>query len=1257
VRRLIPDFIHEQYLHQSYSGHYAAATMFVDISGFTQLTEMLMQGGEEGAEVLSEILNRGWTPTVEAVTAHGGFIANFAGDAFTAVLEQPLAALACAQDILSIFAHQRVQRTRFGKVELQARIGLAYGEVSWGIAGQEDKAYFFRGPAIERCAQAEQRASQGEVVLTQELAHRLRLPAEALEKKEPGYLRLVETVGVERPDPVPPSPSLRRKVLARFLPTAVLDFDRTGEFRNVVAIFISFAGLSTQAELDQWVAILLENAGRFAGYLNKLDFGDKGNLALCLFGAPVAHEDNVARAIDFLHAVQQDIAQQREVLPDLRWRAGVTYGTVYAGLIGGEDRCEYTAIGGTINMAARLMSTAEWGQAWTDERVRHRAQDRYLFQPLGELSLKGMACPAPIYRLGGQITEQGPSFEGHLFSREVELAQVAPLFQALLEERVGGLLYVYGEAGVGKSRLVYELRRRYSQCDWLDLPCDGILQKAFAPFLHMFSHMFEQSSGNSLEQNQAHFETGYRRLVARLEALGDPKSRRIAGELVRLQSLVAGFLGLPCPGTLYEQLEPELRYQNTLAAFQELLRARSLLQPLILTVEDVQWIDQDTAQAIGSIYPEIAHFPILLVATSRYGEDHGKPRLPLEVPAVEIDLDRLPREGVQALAEEALAGPVTPRLLGKLVARTEGNPFFVEQTVRFFREAGVVALQEQATPPQWDLVQDEPAIPATINDLLIARVDRLSARLKHVVQTAAVIGHVFSIRLVADVLRHWDQSMAAEEVQRHLQSGIERSIWAVLSELDYLFSHALLRDAVYRMQLRRRLRRLHRLVAESLERLFPGDRNTFADLAFHYQRAELIDQAIVYLHKAGDLARDNYTLEMATAYYRQALDLLPEAVVHIERRLTLLKSLGENLQAQARYDEAIAAYTTMREVAREIGDGAVQAQGWIAQAYIHDSQGHYRAALECGEQAEAVARAAGAEEQLSSALFVRGFAAGRLGEIDTALALGEEALALSTRLGARHQMGLSLNLLGTTLVGRGQYQRGIELEQRSLALWRELGDRRRQVSLLNNIGVGYGLSGDTHTASGYYEKALHLAREIGYRSIELLCLSNLGVVRVEMGHYQKAEADLRQLIEMAEQAGAAMFLASAYSALAVACLHQGRIDEALETGRYAVILALESEAPEDIGVAWRTLGMIAARLDEPVTIGEKNYSPQDCFAASRETLEAMGAEGERARTLYEWGCYEREQGNREKGAVMQQEAREIFERLKMTFDLEKMAED
>ncbi len=970
MRNLIPHFIHENYKAGQLTGQFQAAAIFADVSGFTPMTEALMKHGKEGAEALSHLVINIFEPMVEAIYKRGGFIAGFAGDALTAIFpiekpnrsQRPIRfeheqALDAALAIQRLMQKSPLAQTELGHFPLAVKIGLSAGLVEWGIAGHEDKAYYFRGPAIDGCVQAEHHAQKGDLIVDEKIGVQNFNFAKEEDAKmnfctpvASGFYRLTAGNDISPRNVTSKSsalPRLTKKVARLFLPDALINFDTPGEFRNVATVFISFDGLTDPKLLDDFVHILIRNEKRLSGYLKEVSFGDKGAMALCFFGAPLAFENNVDRALDFVLAVKRDLTGFQNLL-GLKYRVGLTYGMVYAGFVGGPKRYEYSMLGDAVNTAARFMTTAQFGGTWVSEAVYQHARGRYDFESLGAFEFKGKSQPLPVYQLLDKKPLVAQAFSGKFVGRAAEMAAAARILEGPEAGRFGGALYVYGEAGVGKSRLISELQNQRPDVTWIHLPSDGVLRKAFNPFHAFFTAYFQQSPQQSVEANKAAFETVYARLIhlakasghesvkssekpfARLEDKSSEKPfarlddsttnlakasaetvehsanqafarlaaaeiAEIERELIRLQTIMAAFVGLDYPDSLWHQLDAKGRYDNTLYAFKETFKALSLHNPVVLFVEDLHWIDPDSKGAFAMLCRAIANYPIAVLAASRYADDGSRPTLPIDSGkmspalskeqssgeqqsksagemALSIDLNTLTRDGAAEFAISILGdGSLADGLLDHLMQKTNGNPFFVEQTVHHYQETGIIQAQDGA----WRLVKTAAEIPPSVNDLLIARIDRLSRDVRTLVQTAAVLGQEFETRLLSAMLR-------ADQLDDYLQIGERAAIWSALSELRYIFSHALLQDAVYRMQMKTRLRGLHQLAAATIESLYPADPGHYSDLAFHYERAEDTDKAIEYLEKAGNHAKDNYQNQQALDFYDRLLPLIEREIALCE---------------------------------------------------------------------------------------------------------------------------------------------------------------------------------------------------------------------------------------------------------------------------------------------------------------------------------------------------------------------------------------
>ncbi|MEL7120774.1 MAG: adenylate/guanylate cyclase domain-containing protein, partial [Bacteroidota bacterium] len=488
MKNLIPDFIQDKFLEGQNNGTFKAYAMAIDLSGFTALTNGLMKLGNRGAEQLSYILNEIFAPLVEVVYEKGGFIPYYAGDAFTALFPDvgdnasPARLVEAAQGVRNLFSQREY---KFDEYTIGLKIGLSYGEVMWGVVGGDKKAYYFRGEAIDNGSVCQLKANNQDIIIDSALREKLVDQQLKLEEVSSGCYRLMADIspqhsGWEHKSFAQP---MKRDVLLHFLPEAVIDYNQEGEFRDVIAIFLSFEGVTSHQMMDEFATILLNQVDIFSSYFKEIDFGDKGGVMVCFFGAPVSFENNSDRALEFMYGLKNDLLDL-QAHKGLQYKAGITFGTAYTGIVGGKERCQYAAVGNRVNLAARLMVQADWGEVLVDAEMKKN--HNFAFQHHGDIKYKGIADNVPTYKLIGRDQGLSISYGGDMVGREEELNKLVSFAEPLKSKKSVGIAYVYGEAGIGKSRLTHELRKNISRdqdLEWYFCQSDQILRKPFNPFI------------------------------------------------------------------------------------------------------------------------------------------------------------------------------------------------------------------------------------------------------------------------------------------------------------------------------------------------------------------------------------------------------------------------------------------------------------------------------------------------------------------------------------------------------------------------------------------------------------------------------------------------------------------------------------------------------------------------------------------------------------------------------------------------------
>ena len=980
---------------------------------------------------------------------------------------------------------------------------------------------------------AEHLAQPGSLVLAPDVAAALAQRLQTLPLEAQGHTRLLGLApGFELPEPQALAAPATLAGQERFVSPLILAHSASaGEFRQVVTAFINLMGVQSHADLEPFMQAVFSLQQAYGGYLARVDFGDKGCSLLLLWGAPAGREDDIERALNFTLALGEHTPGS--------YKAGLTLCPMYAGLAGNDRRGEWTCYGDGINLAARLMSAAPWGGLWLDERLERRAGGRFLTEALGEHTFKGFDAPQMVYALlERQRPELGGFYRGRLVGHAAELARLEVFVQPLLESppRCAGILAVEGEAGLGKSRLVTEflLARTAPAGDsparvqWALCQVDPAMRLPFNAFRYWLRSYFDQSPAASAARNKRAFGRALDGLVA---ATTDPE---LQTELNRARPFLGALVDLEWENSAYAGLDPQGRYELTLAALVALVRAESRRCPLVINLEDAHWLDEDSLACIARLADSAADAPFAILATAR--PRIGDRPLFAALPYQRLELGLLGSAEMAQLAEDLLGGPIDPDLAALLDERAEGNPFFAEQILLYLREQGGLAAQAG----RWQLASQPGSaggtlLPADVRLVFTSRLDGLSSQVREVVQAAAILGREFEVRLLAGLLQ------GDERLPEWLQQAERSDIWAptmlgALSEIRYLFRHALLRDAAYEMQLRARRRELHRLAAGALEQLYAADLEPHtAEIAYHYQAAcrqglpAVRLPAIDYLQRAGQRAQRNFENSAAVQAFSDALELLETD--EDDRRWELL------LQREAIYHLTAlrAAQTADLDALAALAEASQQPAQRAAVALRRARYGlaisEYPPALAEAQAAAGLAQAAGRLDLEAEAQQTWAEVLWRMDRYPEAAERAQQALALARSTGQVAVQAQILNLLGMLVGSQGDSAASDDYILQSLPLSRQAGDRISESRILLNVGSISWNRGDLETTHGYFEQSLALARATGNRFGEGRALFYLGDLALAQDQFAAAQGYFEQIVALARATGERLLEAAALGAL------------------------------------------------------------------------------------------------------------------------------
>ncbi len=1117
-------------------------------------------------------------------------------------------------------------KTGLGTFPLRMKIGMHSGAVFAARVGDADgQEFIVTGPTVNATARAESLASAGQILISEEMYAQV-------EAMRPGFLtvapgpeghqvvmalgansasRFVSPPGKSFPLPagadlvLPDEPwptSVRRILIALerltpYLPTGLLPrlvpapfrHETGGEHRLVVVLFANFVGASELIvkagkarsgaiadALSAYFTTVQQIISRYGGVVNKVDLYDHGDKLMALFGAPIAYEDDVERAIraalEMRTATQAPDFQER--VGFLRsQRIGISSGVVFAGHVGSPHRREYTVMGDEVNLAARLMSAAQEGEILTSDYVHRKISTLFELVDRGAVQLKGKRLPVSTYAVVGEratsAAERGiHGLRSPLVSREKEMEALQKAVTRLWRRKEGRIISIISEAGLGKSRLAAELRtwsaRFKDRIRWLEgRGLSYTQQVSYSVFIPIVQDALGITETDSVT------DIWYKLRHRTAELLPKEVEEDILPYL-------AQFLSLPLSAQDAERvayLEGEALQRQISRAITVFLEHLAYERPLVLVIDDLHWADSASLTLLERCLALAERAPLLLMLLYRPEKEHGCWALgetaPREHPHhyTAITLQPLEREENQdvRLVCNLLNLEALPPTLEQLIGRAEGNPFYVEEIIRMLIDQGTIVRQGE----RWQLVREIEleTVPDTLQGLIMARLDRLLEEARRTLQLASVIGRIFRQHML-----HWLAAAVdlASRMNVNLMTLRQAELVrqrAVLPEPEYAFKQMMIRDVTYESLLIRDRRVYHHLLAQNLEREYSTRLEEIYELlAHHYALSPDRQKALEYLLKAGRKAQTTYANPEAISFYRQA-ERLAQELGRQQEQGDALEGLGNVLFHVGEYDEALRCYrqalplrTTLRE----------RAEVYRRMGMVYEKRGEYERALEvCGEGIALLTPDEERSVEMARLLITRARVYQQQGQSAAALTDGQASLSIV--LGTNHyrEIAQAYNSLGLSYRDT-QPDKAVEHLEQGLAILERIGDEYEAARVYGNLAILY-YQTDLARSAMYFQRVLNTMQRLGDVWGESTTYQNLGIIHYAQGNYSQAIDYYHRSMSMKERIGDSLGVADCCINLGEVYRAQGDLSQAIAYLNRGLTIAQEIGANQAETECYRQL--------------------------------------------------------------------------------------
>ena len=976
-----------------------------------------------------------------------------------------------------------------------------------------------------------------------------------------------------------------------------------GERKQVTVLFVDVSGFTALSErLDPEVVhglmarafeLMLAEIHRYEGTVNQF----LGDGLMALFGAPIAHEDHARRAVQAALGVRRALDAYREELERergirFRVRQGLHTGLVVVGSIGSDLRMDYTAVGDTTNVAARLLQAAEPGQIVVSEPLHHLVRGFFHTRSLGEQTLKGKSEALQAWDvLSAQEARSRLDVEAErgltpLYGRDKELAALWDCFEKARGGQ-GQMVFIVGEPGIGKSRLLYELRQRIGdRVTWQEGRCVSFGQSIpFHPLIDSLRRSFGIEEGDDQDTIAGRLERG-------ILAIGE--------DLRSILPYVRNLLGIDPGDSALSGMDPQERRGELFHALRRLLLQAAEVRPQVVVYEDVHWTDKATEEYLTLIADSLPASRVLVILTYRTGYTHPFGERSYQTRVVP---GALSSEDSAAMVRAMLAAERLPDdLQARLVSKAAGNPFFVEEIVKSLREAGNAVL-----------------VPDTIQGVIAARIDRLPETHKRALQVASVIGREFSGRLLEKITDGPDRTESLLRALTALELIHERR---VVPELEYTFKHALTQEVAYASLLLQRRKELHGRIGLAIEALHADRLAEHSEiLAYHFERAEVWGKARDYYLKAADKAAQAFATRDALALYHAAESTAnraregatPQTRMIIHRRRADLYVLVSD------FDRARAESEGVVRLARQSGDRHAEGEALVAMGQASLLGHHFDQCLDDSRQAAAIAETIGAPSILAGSLLNEASVYEVTARLDDARTKFDRALALSRqtadvvnqatalvygaelesweghyaraaelydegiRLGRSHNILATLEgmfMAGVNFTGQGAYDRALAIFDEGLTLAERVGDENYTPRYLNSIGWLHMECGDLEGARELNQRAAQGGRQRGDHETLANAELNLGDIALLTGDLALARDYLEGVHRLVKAPSTSEWMRWRYSihlfaSLGELALARGHLDETRAHADECLERATRTRSRKYLVKGWRLRGELA----------------------------------------------------------------------------------
>ncbi|UCE67019.1 MAG: tetratricopeptide repeat protein [Candidatus Zixiibacteriota bacterium] len=1118
--------------------------VFADISGFTAMSEKLAGMGRIGGEKLAEIINRCFNPLLDVVFAWGGDVIKFGGDAFLVLFQgdnKSERALGCAVDLIDWISENSKIETPAGDFNLGIHAGISEGKIFSYIIGKTRKDHLFCGGTVEKAYAAADVADLGQIALTREASKNLK--GVSFKDINDEYFIFQHAKKIRNNEKSLPQrgsagKKLSEKELEAFIDKRLkeqLYYNNghiDGEHRIITTLFIGINSLRKNLEknpdrslktIQNYFEVLSGIITKNGGFLARIDSSSVSEKILIFFGAPNCFGNDARNCLRAVLEIEYVLKQLNEhLIHPIRHRYGINTGLCFVGDVGGEIRREYTAMGDAINLAARLMSGAEYGEILVGEETEKTCRDDFKFKSQAEIRVKGKKKPVRTFLLTAE--KERFQTDAVMIGRDPELKR-AEYYIDKIKNNDRDTMLITGEPGAGKSLLCLKLKALAAEkgVTCYEGACYRQPEKtSYGPVKSIFLEILNLGKKSSQKERRA-------ALQRRLKNLDE----------YEWESLIAPLLDYfpPVPPHL-KNLPEETKKNKIESIICRLICGATGQSNAVIIIEDIQWIDNASFEIIKLLLKSNDAPGLLFVGRPDDISEELKNLADLDV----IELGALTLESSRELFLAVLKDRRPDEsIINNVIEKSGGNPFYLEEMAKAFVELG----EDRFSRPE--------NIPSGIESVITARIDNLGEMEKKTVRTASIIGRVFGYQVLKEIFPDRSRIGMLRDYLNKLVRLDLTPLERVQPVLEYIFKHILTQEVAYNGLSFSARKSLHIKTAEyfaSRKRLV---KRTPETIAGHFIKAEEFGKALPYLILAGKKAASEFANKEAFEYFGKSLETA-EKLNRGEYVIESLKNRGLLAKDTAEYQRAV---SDLRRLETLAGDN-VELKSFSARelSFIYRMMGDYdKAAVSLSELERTI------PDDIPARVFClngRAEIARRSGKLPQCRELLLKALDIIGKYEIdRGLIATVFNNLGICHWSLGKLKDAESHYKTALKYYKKQKNLGGQSKIINNLGIISDELGKLHHAASSYEKAEKIFKRIGASRSEAYACANLGTNLMSRGHLTKALEKLFRAKEIFDRIGDQHSSAYTLGDIGFVRYRQGDIEKARELNGAAINKATE----------------------------------------------------------------------------------------------------